>query len=298
MDGARLRQRVPGAHCVSGSTTSTPSSTHSKPRTCSSTPRAASARRSRRAASNGPSIFPVTSLGGRVQWSFSPAWSARMALLDGVPGDPESSGGEPHSVWARTTACSRLPKWATPARSCTSSRLGRGATPRSSTRSRPRTVKRRPRAFGAIAASISSGKEQLFAESDDSAQGLNAFMRSRHGERSPQSVQGFRRRAVCVYTGALPNRPEDQLGLAISSVGNGSVRIGARWGPTVSHGSSRDQHRADVSLWRDEVVRAADVRAAHQQSGHESDAWATRWRVGLRFELIQGWSWPPSSRRH
>ncbi len=38
---------------------------------------------------NGPSIFPVTSLGARLQWSFSPQWTGRVALLDGVAGDPE-----------------------------------------------------------------------------------------------------------------------------------------------------------------------------------------------------------------
>ena len=37
----------------------------------------------------GPSIFPVTSLGARVRWAASRAWSVQMVALDGVPGDPD-----------------------------------------------------------------------------------------------------------------------------------------------------------------------------------------------------------------
>ncbi|NNE06614.1 MAG: carbohydrate porin [Xanthomonadales bacterium] len=38
---------------------------------------------------NGPSIFPVTSLALRWQHRFHTHWTARAAVLDGVPGDPE-----------------------------------------------------------------------------------------------------------------------------------------------------------------------------------------------------------------
>jgi len=37
---------------------------------------------------NGPSIFPVTSLAIRLSAALSPRWIVRLALLDGVPGDP------------------------------------------------------------------------------------------------------------------------------------------------------------------------------------------------------------------
>lgn len=37
---------------------------------------------------NGPSIFPVTSFGARVRYAFSETVKARLAILDGVPGDP------------------------------------------------------------------------------------------------------------------------------------------------------------------------------------------------------------------
>jgi porin len=37
---------------------------------------------------NGPSIFPVTSLAARLAWGAPGGWKARVAVLDGTPGDP------------------------------------------------------------------------------------------------------------------------------------------------------------------------------------------------------------------
>lgn len=38
---------------------------------------------------NGPSIYPVSSLGLRVSWTPNRHWTGRIAVLDGVPGDPD-----------------------------------------------------------------------------------------------------------------------------------------------------------------------------------------------------------------
>jgi porin len=38
---------------------------------------------------NGPSIYPVSSLGLRVSWTPNKHWTGRLAVLDGVPGDPD-----------------------------------------------------------------------------------------------------------------------------------------------------------------------------------------------------------------
>ena len=38
---------------------------------------------------NGPSIFPVTSLAVRLATEHSPGWSSLVAVIDGVPGDPD-----------------------------------------------------------------------------------------------------------------------------------------------------------------------------------------------------------------
>ena len=41
-----------------------------------------------RSGRNGPSIYPVSSLGFRISWLPSKAWTFRLAAFDGVPGDP------------------------------------------------------------------------------------------------------------------------------------------------------------------------------------------------------------------
>lgn len=38
---------------------------------------------------NGPSTFPTTSLAARVEWRPAKGWAVRAAVLDGVPGDPD-----------------------------------------------------------------------------------------------------------------------------------------------------------------------------------------------------------------
>jgi porin len=38
---------------------------------------------------NGPSIYPVSSLGIRASWTPNKHWTARLAVFDGVPGDPD-----------------------------------------------------------------------------------------------------------------------------------------------------------------------------------------------------------------
>jgi len=42
---------------------------------------------------NGPSIFPVTSMGGRLKVLPKPDWYYQLAVVDGVPGDPDKSNG-------------------------------------------------------------------------------------------------------------------------------------------------------------------------------------------------------------
>ena len=40
---------------------------------------------------NGPSIFPVTALAARLAWMPREAWQLELAVVDGVPGDPEGT---------------------------------------------------------------------------------------------------------------------------------------------------------------------------------------------------------------
>jgi len=47
---------------------------------------------------NGPSIFPVTGLAARFEWDFDGAWLGRVAVVDGVPGDPDDPGAMDVSI--------------------------------------------------------------------------------------------------------------------------------------------------------------------------------------------------------
>jgi porin len=44
------------------------------------------------AGASGPSLFPDTALGARLAWAPHDAWLLKVAVLDGVPGDPEDRG--------------------------------------------------------------------------------------------------------------------------------------------------------------------------------------------------------------
>ena len=243
---------------------------------------------------NGPSIFPVTSLGARVQWSFSPAWSARVALLDGVPGDPNHPAlnrmrfGAHDGLLAISEvgyAGARLHKLAVGTWSYTEKfdeiAPASGATAPAQSRGN--------RGFYLI------GDGQLFAEADDSAQGLNAFVRLGSANDRINRFHDFVG-AGLVYTGALPNRPADQLGLAISSVGNGSVYRRAQ----LADGTATDRRETNVELsYRLGVTKWLTLQTSvqHIVNPDTNPELHNATAVGLRFELTRGFRWPPSSRR-
>jgi porin len=140
------------------------------------------------------------------------------------------------------------------------------------------------------------GEGQLFAEADDSAQGLNAFVRYGTANDRINRFRDFAGTGL-VYTGALPNRPEDQLGLAVSSAGNGGVYRRAM----AADGFATDRRETNVELsYRFGVTRWLSLQTSVQHITNPDtnpelrDAFA----VGLRFQLTQGWDWPPASRRH
>jgi porin len=243
---------------------------------------------------NGPSIFPVTSLGGRVQWLFSPAWSARVALFDGVPGDPNHPtlnrlhlGGDDGLLAISEVgyAGAKLHKLAVGAWSYT----GKFDEIAPSSGATAPTRLHGNRGFYLIA------DGQLFAERADSAQGLSAFVRLGSANDRINRFRDFAG-AGLVYTGALPSRPEDKLGLAVSSLGNGSVYRRAQ----LADGFATDRRETNVELsYRFGVTKWLTLQTSIQHITNPDtnpelhDAMA----VGLRFELTQGWSWPPSSRR-
>ncbi len=241
---------------------------------------------------NGPSIFPVTSLGARVQWSFSPQWFGRVALLDGVPGDPSDPRhnrirfGAHDGLLAITElgySGLRLHKLAVGAWSYTE-RFDEIAAVDAEEPERTRGN----RGFYALA------EGQLYAEEDDSSQGLNAFVRVGSANEHINRFEDYAG-AGFVYTGAVPQRPADQFGIAIASVGNGGVYRTVQ----LVDGASTDSRETVVEMsYRfgvtDWLTLQTSVQHIHNPDTNPGlqDALA----CAIRFELSRGWSWPPSSR--
>ena len=138
------------------------------------------------------------------------------------------------------------------------------------------------------------GESQLFAQSEDSAQGLSAFVRlgtanDRANRFSDFAGLGF------VYTGALAGRPEDRLGIAISSVGNGSPYRRAQ----LVDGLTTNRRETNVELsYRFGVTKWLTLQTSvqHISNPDTNPELGNAMAVGLRFELTRGWTWPPSSR--
>jgi porin len=242
---------------------------------------------------NGPSVAPVTSLGARWQWSFSPEWSARIALLDGVPGDPEHPSsnrirfGSQDGLLAITEvsrSTARVQKLAVGAWAYTA-RFDEIA---SVSAEEPPARVRGNHGVYAVA------EMQLHAERDDSAQGLSAFMRLGTANDRINRFENFVG-AGLVYTGAVSGRPEDQLGIAVASAGNGSTFRRAQ----LADGADTHSRETNVEVsYRFGVAEWLTLQASLQHISHPDtnpgldDAFA----VGLRFEVSKGWSWPPAQR--
>jgi len=146
---------------------------------------------------NGPSIFPSTSLALRASIEAAPGWTLRAAVLDGVPGDPRHPGrtaiklsdqdgaliiGEIEVPLAHGKLL--LGHWQYTAQSDNSGYYLRG-------------------------------ESCLFRESEGH-QGLDGFFRAGHANARFNSFDWFAS-AGFNYTGLFAGRDEDQLGIAFAS---------------------------------------------------------------------------------
>ncbi len=186
---------------------------------------------------NGPSIFPVTSLGGRVRIRLANRGYVQAAVLDGVPGRPDPPGGTvvrlggddgvlavaeggvhlggapPNEALVNRLAeaessgrllvggwiySTPLPEW--------SSMNARGPVERS----------------GGSKGLYGLAEGRLFREPGAEAQGLSGVARvgwagDRHNRFAGYTGAGL------VYTGAAPGRDDDQVGLAVATAYNGAL---------------------------------------------------------------------------
>jgi porin len=189
---------------------------------------------------NGPSIFPVTSLGVRAKWEPQSSFYLQTVLLDGVPGDPDNPHGTQIILKGgdgllSTTEVGYL---YTPGFKASSNRqeryrLGRSEEPDYAGKaalgawiytSRFETIRQDP--DSGVDRQLSYGlyligEYQVYREPGDPVQGLTAF--ARLGWADPQVNRfDFYAGWGLVYAGLLPGREDDSVGVAVAAAFNGS----------------------------------------------------------------------------
>lgn len=156
---------------------------------------------------NGPSIFPTTGLGGRLQYQWRNGWIFRLAAVDGVPGNPERlrrttirfGDGEGAFLIAEL----EVP--------LTQGKLLAGHWRYTA----PYDTLDGDRTRGNAGWYV-RGEHRLYTDPQDPDRGLNGFIRIGIGNGRVNSLDTFLSGGL-VYTGALPTRPSDRCGIAFAS---------------------------------------------------------------------------------
>ncbi|HEX2139491.1 MAG TPA: carbohydrate porin [Woeseiaceae bacterium] len=194
---------------------------------------------------NGPSIFPNTSLGLRVAWNAGPNWRVLAAVLDGVPGDRDDPGrsgvhlsseegalGIAEAQWSR----GRIEKASVGHWRYTAGfadLLATGASPLPERRDNKGT-------YGAIEIGLNDPGTEWSS---------SAFVRYGAAEGRINEFDRFLGIGLR-FAGIIPGRPRDQVGLAFSRA---DVSPAAQHAATAA-GLLRDHFEAAVELtWRAEI---------------------------------------------
>jgi porin len=173
---------------------------------------------------NGPSIFPTTSLAFRTSYNISENFNIKTAVFDGVPGDPNTPGGTHilfhsddgvllageltyHSeskelvpgyyklsvgAWTYTDSFDKLNKFDTDGN---------------------------PVMQNGNAGAYISAEKFLFSEPGSGSEGLSAFVRLGIADHEVNQVHHYLGAGIH-YTGIIPGRENDVIGLAVASIAN------------------------------------------------------------------------------
>jgi porin len=173
---------------------------------------------------NGPSIFPVTSLGLRLKWSPNPSVYIQTVILDGVPGNPERPNGT-WIQWGKNDGLLSITELGfvhgndAPSLSRTNSSLhdmrtavGFWAYTSQSETLLPGSSYSNWGVYGMV-------EKNVLAEPGVEGQGLGLFARFGLAEPSINRF-GLYISSGLVYTGLIHGRDEDQVGLAIAIAKN------------------------------------------------------------------------------
>jgi porin len=229
----------------------------------------------------GPSIFPVSSFGARVRWVVVPGWAMQMAVLDGVPGDPDRPkrttvrfGRDDGALLAAEVnrAGERLSKIAL------GSWYYTGHFDRFATQFDAPDADLRTRGSSGV---YTLAEMRLYRESPESDRGLAAFVRAGLAD---ADVNRFGRYvgAGLVYTGVLGD--DDQVGLALAHATNG----GAYRQEQFLGGIATDAAETNVELtWKFGVTSWLTLQPDVQYilSPNTDPTLDDALAVGLRFEM-------------
>jgi len=179
---------------------------------------------------NGPSIFPVTSVGVRIRWRISPRLHVQSAVLDGVPGSLDSDRGT-HIRFGRDDGLlitSEVAYFSRHASEFPHSGPGHpnkialglwtytGAYKDVRAHSDAYAARTHRGTYGVFAL----GEWPLFRETTDPLQGISVYARVGMADPRVHRFDAYMG-AGAVYTGLVAGRPEDQIGLAVAAAHNG-----------------------------------------------------------------------------
>jgi porin len=172
---------------------------------------------------NGPSIFPVTSFGTRIRYAFSESLTGRVAMLDGVPGNPDDPTAT--AVFDFSSDQGILVIGELEWTNAPGSRFGRyalGAWHYTTTfddildTEMDGTPVQRKGSSGVYG----YAETALFSTPADPEHGLFGVVRAGVADQNVQQVAGFYG-AGLVYRGLLSARYQDSLGIGFSTAVNG-----------------------------------------------------------------------------
>jgi porin len=235
---------------------------------------------------NGPSIFPVTSAAARLRVRPTRATYAQLAVLDGVPGDPEKPHGT-QIAWREQDGLLLAGEvgWTRNEHTGAATKVAAGAW---GYRARFDTVE--STVSGAAESDRGShgayalAERTLWAERADPTQGLAAFVRGGWADARFNPFGGYVG-AGLVYAGLVPTRDVDRLGLAAASAfGGRDLRRASRAAGTplaVAETSVELTYRLELTPW---LALQPDVQYVIDPSLSRSieDALA----VALRFRVL------------
>jgi len=258
---------------------------------------------------NGPSIFPTTAFGTRVKYQPNPAIYAQMAVLDGVPGDPNNPQGTHIRLRRGDGAFLIAEIGLSPARLETAvapDRSRRGAArPREREQTEQAPISKVALGYWEYTARLpdltdvdSAGnplrrrskgayllaEQTLYREPQDAQQGLAAFASYAVAERNVNRID-YSLTAGLRYKGLLPGRDDDVLALGIARAHASakfrqvlSLETGA---PTASAETAIElTYRVQLRPWF--ALQPVIQRIARPGFGAAS---GTAWIAGLRTEV-------------